>query len=80
MYFISDNDVGYISMSSYVSSNFSSSFALHLPELKVFSQFQKLCQLMKINVVCCSQCCIPILEVLALGELEQVKRLIKNYF
>lgn len=53
---------------------------LHLPELKVFSQFQKLCQLMKINVVCCSQCCIPILEVLALGELEQVKRLIKNYF
>ena len=35
---------------------------------------------MKINVVCCSQYCIPILEVLALGELEQVKRLIKNYF
>ena len=35
---------------------------------------------MKVNVVCCSQCCIPILEVLALGELEQVKRLIKNYF
>ena len=80
MYFIPDNRVGYISTSNNVSSNFSSSFTLHLPELKVFSQFQKLCRLMKINVVCCSQCCIPILEVLALGELEQVKRLIKNYF
>ena len=80
MYFIRDNGVGYISTSNNVSSNFSSSFTLHLPELKVFFQFQKLCRLMKINVVCCSQCCIPILEVLALGELEQVKRLIKNYF